>query len=80
MDSLFILIPIAVVFVAVAIRAFIWAVNNRQYEDLDTAAQRILFDDDVEVTVRSTPPQQSDDHAAATGETADADKRDGDDQ
>lgn len=52
MDSLFILIPIAVIFVAVAIRAFIWAVNNRQYDDLDAAARRILFDDDAEVSVK----------------------------
>ncbi len=51
MNSLFILIPIALVFVAIAIRAFIWAVNNRQYDDLDAAANSILFDDDAPVTV-----------------------------
>lgn len=51
MDSLYILIPVAIIFVAVAIAAFVWAVNNRQYDDLDTAAERILFDDDVDVRV-----------------------------
>ena len=51
MDSLFILIPIALVFVIIAIRGFIWAVNSRQYDDLDAAAKSILFDDDVNVTV-----------------------------
>lgn len=65
MDSLFILIPIAVSFVAVAIRAFIWAVNSRQYDDLDTAAQRILFDDDTEVSVRN------EDEDSAAPETTD---------
>lgn len=51
MDSLFILIPIAVVFVALGISAFVWAVKNHQYDDLDAAARSILFDDDVEVKI-----------------------------
>lgn len=57
MDSLYILIPIAVVFVAVAISAFLWAVNNRQYDDLDSEAQRILFEDDapLQVNDKSSP-------------------------
>lgn len=74
MDSLFILIPIAIIFAAVAIRAFIWAVNNRQYDDLDKAANSILFDDDVEVRVaddiRDAARQRPPDEAA---------KRDGND-
>ncbi|MDC3332794.1 cbb3-type cytochrome oxidase assembly protein CcoS [bacterium] len=45
MDSLFILIPIAVVLTAVAIRAFFWTVDNKQYDDLDVAAKSILFDE-----------------------------------
>lgn len=57
MDSLYILIPIAVVFVAVAISAFLWAVNSRQYDDLDAESQRILFDDDVEVRVNTQAPE-----------------------
>lgn len=46
MDSLIILIPIALVFTAVAVAAFFWAVNTGQYDDLDRAARDILFDDD----------------------------------
>ena len=46
MDSIFLLIPIAVVFTAVAVWAFFWAVNNKQYDDLDAAGQSILFDDE----------------------------------
>jgi len=46
MDSLYILIPIAVIFVAIAARIFFWAVDNDQFDDLDTEGQRILFDDD----------------------------------
>ena len=43
-DSLFILIPIALVLVAIAVRVFLWAVKSGQFEDLDTEGKRILFD------------------------------------
>lgn len=46
MTSIFLLIPLAVGLLAVAIWAFVWAVRNDQFEDLDTEASRILFDDD----------------------------------
>lgn len=46
MNSLFLLIPIAVVLVAVAIRLLFWAVKSGQYDDLDTEGRRILFDDE----------------------------------
>jgi cbb3-type cytochrome oxidase maturation protein len=46
MDSLVILIPIALLFTAAAVAAFFWAVNSGQYDDLDRAARDILFDDD----------------------------------
>lgn len=46
MDSLYLLIPIALVFVAIAIRMLFWAINSGQYDNLDTEAHRILFNDD----------------------------------
>jgi cbb3-type cytochrome oxidase maturation protein len=46
MDSLFILIPIALVFTGLAVAAFFWAVHSGQYEDLDRASRDILFDDE----------------------------------
>lgn len=46
MDSLYILIPIAVIFAGIAAKLFFWAVDNNQFDDLDTEGQRILFDDD----------------------------------
>lgn len=45
MDSLYILIPIALIFCVIAIRLLIWAVNSGQYDDLDKEAWRILADD-----------------------------------
>lgn len=46
MDILYLLIPLAVVIMIVAAGAFIWAVKNGQYDDLEGPAHRILMDDD----------------------------------
>jgi cbb3-type cytochrome oxidase maturation protein len=40
------LIPIALALGALGLIAFIWALRSGQFDDLDGAAQRILFDDD----------------------------------
>ncbi len=46
MAALYILIPVAVVLVALAIWVFFWAVDSGQFDDLDGPAYSILFDDD----------------------------------
>ncbi|MEH6604349.1 MAG: cbb3-type cytochrome oxidase assembly protein CcoS [Pseudomonadales bacterium] len=46
MQSLAILIPIALLLTAVGIAAFMWSVKSNQYDDLDRNARDILFDDD----------------------------------
>ena len=46
MDILYLLIPLAVVIMIIAIAAFMWAVRSGQYEDLEGPAYRILMDDD----------------------------------
>ncbi len=46
MKSLYLLIPVALVFCVVAIRLLIWAINSGQYDDLDKEAWRILADED----------------------------------
>ncbi|MBI5463156.1 MAG: cbb3-type cytochrome oxidase assembly protein CcoS [Gammaproteobacteria bacterium] len=46
MDILYLLIPLAVVIMIVAVAAFMWAVKSGQYEDLEGPAHRILMDDD----------------------------------
>lgn len=40
------LIPIALCLGAVALGAFLWSLKSGQYEDLDGAAERVLFDDE----------------------------------
>jgi len=46
MESLAILIPIALVLTAVGVGAFLWSVRSGQYDDLDRSAHDILFDED----------------------------------
>jgi cbb3-type cytochrome oxidase maturation protein len=46
MAGLLYLIPIALFLGLVGLAAFLWAVRSGQYEDLDGAAERILFDDE----------------------------------
>ena len=46
MDILYLLIPLAVIIMIVAVAAFMWAVRSGQYEDLEGPAHRILMDDD----------------------------------
>ena len=45
MTVLLLLIPVALLLGGLGLAAFIWALKSGQYEDLDGAAQRILFDD-----------------------------------
>jgi len=46
MSILFVLIPLGVALLGIAIWGFIWAVNHDQFDDFDRAAHSILFDED----------------------------------
>lgn len=46
MSVLIYLIPMALLLGLVGLAAFVWSLKSGQYDDLDGAAQRILFDDD----------------------------------
>lgn len=59
MEILYVLIPIALVLVAVAFATFMWAVRNDQFEDLETPAHRILFDDDEDMIPEDCRPAKS---------------------
>ncbi len=45
MESLYLLIPIACLLTFAAIKVFIWAVDNKQFDDLEREANRILEDE-----------------------------------
>ena len=46
MDIMYLLVPISVLLVFVIGLLFWWALNNRQFDALDEAAERILNDND----------------------------------
>lgn len=46
MMDFFYLIPIAIGLGVIGLGAFMWSLRDGQYDDLDGAAERILFDDD----------------------------------
>lgn len=45
MPSLYLLIPIALLFVSLATLLYWWAIRSGQYRDLDREADRILYHD-----------------------------------
>lgn len=47
MDVLIYLIPAALFLGLLGLGAFLWSLRKGQYEDLDGAAERILFDDEA---------------------------------
>lgn len=46
MDALVYLIPAALLLGGLGLAAFLWSLRSGQYDDLDGAAERILFDDE----------------------------------
>ena len=54
MSILYVLIPLAVVLLALAIWALLWAIKNGQFDDLETHGWSVVLDDDQK------PPPDSD--------------------
>jgi cbb3-type cytochrome oxidase maturation protein len=48
MTALLYLIPAALFLGLLGLGAFLWSMRSGQYDDLDGAAHRILFDDDTD--------------------------------
>jgi cbb3-type cytochrome oxidase maturation protein len=45
MSVIYVVLPIAMVIVAMAIGAFVWSARTGQLDDLETPAERMLHDD-----------------------------------
>ncbi len=46
MELILVLLPLALLFAGLAVALFVWAVRKGQFDDLETPAMRILFDDE----------------------------------
>ena len=47
MSALYIVVPLALLIVAAALWAFIWATRSGQFDDLTTPGVRVLFDEET---------------------------------
>ncbi|MES2305542.1 MAG: cbb3-type cytochrome oxidase assembly protein CcoS [Gemmatimonadota bacterium] len=47
MSVLFLVVPLALVLVALAVGAFLWSSRSGQFDDLDTPALRVLHDEET---------------------------------
>ncbi|MFA3790237.1 cbb3-type cytochrome oxidase assembly protein CcoS [Aliiglaciecola sp. SL4] len=57
MSIIYVLIPIAILLVLLAIGIFFWAVKSNQFEDLERQGYNILFDDDVDKKAPQKTPK-----------------------
>ena len=58
MSILYVLIPLAVVLLAIAVWALLWAIRNGQFDDLETHGWSVVLDDD-----QKPPPMEEDSSA-----------------
>ena len=75
---MYIVLPLALLFAAIAVGAFIWAVRGGQLDDLETPAARMLLDDDDHPAGKATTQpseKQPDEPAAAETASHEARKR-----
>jgi len=57
MSILYVLIPLAVVLLAIAIWALLWAIKNGQFEDLESHGWSVVLDDDQKPPRESKTPE-----------------------
>ncbi|MCW8916197.1 MAG: cbb3-type cytochrome oxidase assembly protein CcoS [Magnetovibrio sp.] len=60
MEVLLYLIPIALVLGLAGLGAFMWSLKSGQFDDMEGAANRILFDDDIPPAPKKPTPKSDD--------------------
>jgi cbb3-type cytochrome oxidase maturation protein len=54
LSIIYVLIPLAIIIVGIAILVFFWAVKSNQFDDLERQGYSILFDDDLKKDTNET--------------------------
>ncbi len=54
METIFVLLPLALLIAAIAVGFFVWAARTGQFDDLDTPAVRMLFDEEPGIGIRDS--------------------------
>ncbi|OYD23840.1 cbb3-type cytochrome oxidase assembly protein CcoS [Oceanimonas baumannii] len=60
----YLILPIALILLVVAIAVFFWSVKSNQFEDLDRHGNNILFDDDQDAHHQAQSRKGHDDQSA----------------
>ena len=63
MNMLYVLIPLAVMLLGVAVWALLWAIKNGQFDDLESHGWSVVLDDD-----QKPPPSDDDEHTEDGGD------------
>jgi cbb3-type cytochrome oxidase maturation protein len=61
MNMLYVLIPLAVMLLGVAVWALLWAIKNGQFDDLESQGWSVVLDDD-----QKPPPLDDDENVENT--------------
>jgi cbb3-type cytochrome oxidase maturation protein len=59
MEVLIYLVPLALVLGLLGLAAFLWTLNNNQYDDLDGAAWRAISDEEIGPTRSAPSPEET---------------------
>lgn len=60
MSMVYVLIPLAVLLLAIAVWALMWAIKSGQFDDLESHGWSVVLDDD-----QKPPPQENDENPIA---------------
>lgn len=63
MSGYLFLVPISLSLGLIGLGAFLWTLRHEQYDDLDGAAERVLFADDRPIVEPTTGPDGQEDDA-----------------
>jgi len=66
MSMLYVLIPLALMLLAVAVWALVWAIRNGQFDDLESHGWSVVLDDDQKPP--PYPGDEEDDNDSENGE------------
>ena len=60
MGMLYVLIPLAIIILAVAVSALVWAIKNGQFDDLESHGWSVVLDDDQKPPASETDEDLND--------------------
>ncbi|MCP3675107.1 MAG: cbb3-type cytochrome oxidase assembly protein CcoS [Gammaproteobacteria bacterium] len=64
MSILYLLLPIALVFLTLAVIIFFWAIKNGQYDDMQSQAMKIVIEDHLQQKDKTVSSSNSDEKSS----------------